>query len=42
MFGPLDSLRQSASDVSGWAAGRAAADLADLAARDCLTGVDSR
>lgn len=36
LFGPLDRLNFSATDPSGWAAGRAAADLADLAVQDTL------
>lgn len=36
IFGRLDQLEFSPTDLAGWAAGRAAADLADLAVHDTL------
>lgn len=38
LFSDLSSLDLSVTDMAGWAAGTAAADLADLAARDTLSG----
>jgi len=36
LFGKLGELKVSLSDIAGWAAGTAAADMAELAVRDTL------